>query len=254
MFKKTLAVITLFFGFLLTLSAGAQELQAPTAAANTISVGADGKFEAEPDTALLQFNISIQDGKAKIAYERASKSAEQIRQVLRDNGIDPKSVEIGYFSVTPIYDWGQSKHKPKAYRVSASTKLKLKDFEKVGPIEQQLADTDVTENLLLTYTLENIDAAKRKAVEDAYRRVNDSAMTVAQASGRTLSELSYASVDTIEQVQLQGRRRTFLEMSSGVVAESAMPRKEMEYAAPTSEFSPQAIVVTAHVNAVFVLK
>jgi uncharacterized protein YggE len=244
MFKKATAVFTLSLGFLFAPFAYSQEHQATIAQVNTISVGADGKFEARPDTALLQFNISVQEDKAKVAYEHASKRAEQIREVLRDNGVDPKSAEIGYFSITPIYDWRLSKRKPKAYRVNASTTLKLKDFAKIGPIVQQLADTDVTDNQAISYTLENIDAAKQKAVDDAYRHAGDSAMTVAKAGGRTLGELSCASVDAFEQLQVQAR----------LVGENVTARKEAEYAAPTSEFSPQAIVVTAHVNTVFVLR
>jgi len=72
---------------------------------NTIFVGADGKFETAPDTALIQYNISAQADSAKDAYDQAAKQAEATRQVLRANGIDPKSAEIGFFSVNPQYDW-----------------------------------------------------------------------------------------------------------------------------------------------------
>jgi len=61
---------------------------------NTVFVGADGKFETAPDTALIQFNITAQADNSKAAYEQASKSAESTRQVLRTNGIDPKSAEM----------------------------------------------------------------------------------------------------------------------------------------------------------------
>ncbi len=63
------------------------------------------------------------------------------------------------------------------YRVTTDVTLKLKDFTKVGPITQQLADANVSETQSLSYTLENIDDAKNKAVEDAYRRARNSAET-----------------------------------------------------------------------------
>ena len=46
----------------------------PTLAAqsNTVFVGADGKFEANPDTAMVQFNISAQEDNSRAAYDRAS--------------------------------------------------------------------------------------------------------------------------------------------------------------------------------------
>ena len=80
MSNKFVAVFALAFGLSIAPLAIAQECAIPTQT-NTISVGADGEYEGEPDTALLQFNISVQEDKAMLAYEHAAKSAEQIRQV-----------------------------------------------------------------------------------------------------------------------------------------------------------------------------
>jgi uncharacterized protein YggE len=131
------------------------------------------------------------------------------------------------------------------YRVIANVSLKLKDFSKIAPIVQQLADTGVTENQSVSYTLEDMDAAKTRAVDDAYRRVRESAAALAHAGGRTLGELSYASVDTFENVRIVAP-----------LAGRAMANTRMEAAAPapTEEFTPQNIVVTAHVNAMFTLR
>ena len=211
---------------------------------NTIFVGADGKFETAPDTALIQFNISAQADSSKDAYDRAAKQAEATRQFLRANGIDPKSAEIGFFSVNPQYDWKNPKHRVIGYQVTTSVSLKLKDFSKIGPVTQQLAEASVSESQSLSYTLDSTDEAKSKAVADAYRRAHGSAQSLAAASGRTLGELSYASVDTFENIR--------------VIA--PLPRRGMPMAmaaqgpAPTEEFSPQNVTVTAHVNAMFVLK
>src|SRR3989442_6762988 len=124
----------------------AQDRPTVTAQPNTVFVGADGRFEANPDTALVQFNISAQEDTSRAAYERASKAAEQVRQILRANGIEPKAAEIGYFSLQPVYDYKNPKRKLVAYRVNANVSLKLKDFSKIAPILLQLSETDVTEN------------------------------------------------------------------------------------------------------------
>jgi uncharacterized protein YggE len=213
-----------------------------TAQPNSVFVGADGKFEANPDTALVQFNISAQENNARAAYDRASKAAEQVRQILRTNGIDPAAAQLGYFSIEPVYDYKDAKRKLIAYRVNVSVSLKLKDFTKIAPIVQQLSDGDITSDQSISYTLDDIDAAKTKAVEDAYRRARASAEAVARAGGRTLGELSYASVDTFENVRPMPMQ-PMMKMS----AMAAAP-------APTEEFSPQTTSVTAHVNAMFSLK
>jgi uncharacterized protein len=216
-----------------------------TALPNTIYVGADGKFETAPDTAVIQFNISAQGNNAKEANAEAEKQAETTRQILRANGIDPKQAEIGFYSVNPRYDYHDQKQKLIGYQVTTSATLKLKDFSKIGPITQQLADASVGQSQSLSYTLESPDEAKRKAVADAYRRARSSAEALALASGRTLGELSYASVDTQENI------RIFAPLARRAMA---MAATSMQAPSPTEEFTPQNVTVTAHVNAMFNLK
>ena len=221
----------------------AQEHPAVTAQPNTVYVGADGKFEAPPDTALIQFNLSVQENTAQAAFQHASKDVDQVRQVLHANGIEPKSANIGFLSVQPVYDWRNPKQKVVGYRVTTDVSLKLKDFSKVGPISEQLANADVSEGQSLSYALDNMDEAKNKAVEDAYRRARTSAEAIAHASGRGLGDLSYASVDTFE-----NPRPPMPRMARAMAMANAGPPP------PTEEFTPQSVNVTAHVNAVFTLK
>jgi uncharacterized protein YggE len=229
---------------LLAVAAAAQEHPAVTAQPNTIYVGADGKYESAPDTALVQFNISAQEETAKAAYDRASRATEQIRQILRSNGIEAKAAEISFFSLDPVYDYRSPKRKLIAYRVNSSVSLKLKDFSKLAPIVSQLSDMDATANQTVSYTLENIDGAKLKATQDAYQHARTEAEVVARAAQRTLGELSYASVDTFEQVRVVAPLPL---MGRAMGAAVAAP-------APTEQFTPQQITVTAHVNALFTMK
>jgi uncharacterized protein len=239
--KSALCSLTLL---LLTTPLLAQEHPAVTAQPNTVYVGADGKFEAAPDTALIQFNVSVREDTSQAAFQHASKDVDQVRQVLHANGVEPKAATIGFLSVQPMYDWKNPKQKVVGYRVTTDVTLKLKDFSKIGAITQQLADANVSETQTLNYTLENIDEAKNKAVEDAYRRARNSADTVARASGRTLGDLSYASVDTFENQRIFAPR---MARAMSATANAAPPP-------PTEEFTPQSVTVTAHVNALFNLK
>src|ERR1700691_335108 len=148
--------------FLLFLGAGAvvsQDHPAVTAQPNTVYVSAEGKYESAPDTAQIQFHVSVQEDSSQAAFERAAKNVEQVRQVLRANGIDPKAATVGFLSVQPVYEW-KPKQRVIGYRVTTDATVKLKDFAKVGPITQQLADANVSETQTLSYVLENIDEAK----------------------------------------------------------------------------------------------
>jgi uncharacterized protein len=232
----------LFFILLASVALAAQEHPAVGAQANTIYVGADGKFEAPPDTAQIQFQISVQESTSHAAFAQASKDVEQVREVMRANGIEPKQATIGYMSVQPVYDWKNPTRKVIGYRVTTDVTLKLKDFAKVAPVTQQLADANVSESQTLSYILENMDQAKDKAVEDAYRRARDSAEALARASGRVLGELSFASIDTYEARPILPRPMAMRAMAAAATT------------APNEEFTPQTVTVTAHVNALFGLK
>jgi uncharacterized protein len=236
------AILLVLGVFLLTRSASFAQAPTVSAAPNTVFAGADGKFEAAADTALVQFNISAQADTARAAYDAASKQAEQVRQIMRDNGIDPKTANIGSYAIQPMYDWKTAKRKLIGYQAIVNVSLKVKDFVKLGPISQQLADSAVSESQSITYTLDNMDDAKSKAVEDAYRRARASADSVARAAGRAVGELSYASVDTFENIRPLP------------VQPRVMAMKAEAAPAPTEEFTPQTVNVTAHVNALFTLK
>jgi uncharacterized protein YggE len=229
---------------LLSCAAGfAQQTATPAVEANTLSVGADGKYEADPDTALVQFNIAAQEQNSKDAYDHATRAAEQVRELLRKDGIDPKSAQLSSFEFQPMYDYRDPKHKIVGYRVSSNVSVKIKDFSKISPIIQGLGDIDISGNQSLNYTLEDIDAAKQKAVQDAYRRARASAETVAQAAGRAVSDLLYASVDTFEPIR---PRPMVMSMMKAEAAPAAPP--------PTEDFGAQKVTVTAHVNALFRMK
>jgi uncharacterized protein YggE len=217
------------------------------AQSNTVFVGADGRFESAPDTAMINFNISAQEDSARAASDRASNAAEQIRQILRTNGIDPKDAQIGFFSIQPVYDYRKPARKLVGYRVNSNVNLKVKDFTKVAPITQQLSDMDVTENTNVTYTLENMESAKVRAVQDAFQHAKAEAAAVAQAGSRTLGDLSYASVDVQEQIRPVP---LIMKMQRGALAADANAA-----ATPVpADFTPQQVTVTAHVNAMFALK
>jgi len=209
---------------------------------NTISVGADGKFEADPDTVLITFGISAQEATSREAYDHASKSAEQIRDLLRKNAIDPKTAEIGYFALQPVYDFRNPKRKLVGYQANSSVSLKLKDFSKLSSILQGLSELDITQNQQVSYILDNMEEAKTKAAQDALRRAREEAAAVASTANHTLGELVYVSVDTFEPP-----RPVPMMSYAKVVSANGQP-------APTEEFSAQKITVTAHVNALFSLK
>jgi uncharacterized protein len=142
-----------------------------------------------------------------------------------------------------VYDWKNPRHRIIAYRVVTNVKLKLRDFSKVGPLTEQLANIEEASNQSVEYTLEDIDQAKAKASEDAIKKARNQASVVAVAGGRSLGELLYASVDVTQQ-----------QIIPMVMRAKSMAPTSAEAAPVTAEFTPQAVTIYAHVNALFALK
>jgi uncharacterized protein YggE len=211
---------------------------------NTIYAGADGKFEAAPDTAVIRMDIASQQDTSRAAYDRAALAVDHVRQVLKSNGIDLKAAQFGTYQMQPMYDWKNPKHKVIGYRVASDVTLKLRDFTKIGALTEQLADVEDTQNQSVNYTLEDIEQAKAKASEDALKKARNQAGAVAAAGGRTLGDLLYASVDVIQ-------TNIVPIMYAQAGARSAAP---MATPPPMADFTPQTVTINAHVNALFALK
>jgi len=239
-------MIVRFCSALLVLAAGisyAQTVPTITAQPNTVYVGADGKYEAAPDTAVLHLDIATQQDTARAAYDRVAAAAEQVRKVLRDNGLDPKMAQVGFYAVQPMYDWKNPKRKVIGYRVVTTVTLKLRDFAKIGALTEQLANIEDAQNQSLSYTLEDMEQAKAKATEDAMKKARTQAAVVAGTGARTLGELLFASVDVSQPVIVPMMAQPVMARAMGA---EAVP--------PTAQFTPQNVTVTAHVNAMFALK
>ena len=241
---KTLA---LSFLLILAMAALASAQVSSTSSAiqiNTIYAGADGKFEAAPDTAVIRMDIASQQDTSRAAYDRAAVAVNHVRQVLTSNGIDLKAAQFGAYQMQPMYDWKNPKHKVIGYRVTSDVTLKLRDFKKIGAITEQLADIEDTQNQSVNYTLEDIEQAKAKASEDALKKARNQAAAVATAGGRTLGDLLYASVDVNQQNIVP------------VFAQASMARSAAPAATPPpmTDFTPQTVTIDAHVNALFALK
>lgn len=231
---------------------------------NTVSVSSDGTFETAPDTAVLQFDITSQDKTSSAAYSRLAKGAEAVRQTLSAKGIEVKSAELSRFSVHPIVEWKSgSKRKVIAYRLNTRVNLNIKDFSKIGTLMEALAAIDEVENQLVTYAIDNLDQAKKLAVENGLARAREMAETATKSSGRALGGLATLSVDTsVRNVAnpylLPYDYRLGMAMAGRYkqeVAETYLGENDVSGNMPSSaEFGSKSISITAHIRAVFFLQ
>lgn len=217
--------------------------------ADTIVVQADGKYEADPDLATLNFYISTQDKELRRAYEKATQSMQRILQLAEQNGLRKEEISKSALTVVPLYD-GDRKRRTRAYLVESQVILRVRDFSRIGALIDDSVQEGIVDFRSLTYSLADEEAAKEHAVAEAMRHAVGRANAALEQKGQKLGALRYASLD-VKQLVGVARLET---MPVAAVAETVTVFGRAKRAPPPPSLPtarPEKITVTATVQCVF---
>jgi len=217
------------------LALAAQQLPAVTP--NTVQVTAEGTYKADPDTAVVNLEIEGKNADMKAAYAQAQAQAEKVRGLLRQQGFTSEQAHWSSYNVQPNMDYRT--HRLTDYTVTVQASLEFTDFAKIGPLLDAFGAAGVNALRGVSFELKkNLDAAKTAAIADGYHKSRQEADALAQAAGRRIEGLLYATVDVSEPAVFMPR------VLSSMALAAAAP-------APTEQFTPRQITVTARISAVY---
>jgi uncharacterized protein YggE len=244
--KSTLWLLVLVLLFAATAAAQTPEVKF---IADTLVVQADGTYEANPDLATLIFDISAQEKELKTAYQKTTDSMRKIVELAQRNGLTKEDIETGVFTVTPFYE-GDRKRRARSYRVQGRIVLKVRDFSKLAPLMDESVQDDITDFRSLTYSLEDEEAAKQKAVAEAMKRAVGRASAALEQKGQKVGALRYASLD-VKQLVGVAQLET-MQMVEEMGPASRLDRKARGAAPPPPPMvHPEKITVSATVQCAF---
>jgi uncharacterized protein YggE len=241
---------TLLFVFVFSVTTKAQAPEAPIVA-DTIIVQADGSFENDPDLATLTFDISGQDKDMKTAYDKARQSAQHVVDLAEKNGLKKEDVALGILSLAPTFD---HKNRAKSYEVQGTITLKVRDLAAVGPLLDGAIEEGVVEFRSVTYSLQDEEAAKKRAVAAAMRSAVGRATVALGESGQKIGPLRYANVDVrpiVGITPLAGRNYTQL---MDLAKEPSAERVPAAAPPPFPVVAPEKITVSATVQCAFQIR
>jgi uncharacterized protein len=247
--------VALCLAFVFSVAVAARAQQQPTKfIADTLVVQAKGSYEAEPDLATLTFDVSSQDKNITQAYAKATEAMQQIVAVARKNGLSKQEISTGVLTLTPSYNLDRNK-KPKEYFVQGEIDLRVHDFTKIGPILDDSVQNGLANFRSLSYSLENEEAAKARAVADAMHNAIERAKAALAQNGQKPGAVRYASVDV---GQITGIAEYSVGQLSTETVEVSSTRgglfgshKEAAPAPPPPPIQPGKIAVTATVQCAF---
>src|SRR5437016_8673133 len=163
--KMRIGFCGLVFFMALNMPVKAQQAPEVKFVADTLVVQAEGVYEADPDLAIMTFNISSQEKELKDAYGKATQSMRTIVAAAERNGLGKDAIQTGILTVTPFYE-GDRKKRARSYREQGNVALKIADFSKVGAIMDESVQEGIADFRSLTYSLSNPEAAKQKAIAE----------------------------------------------------------------------------------------
>ncbi|MGH9412652.1 MAG: SIMPL domain-containing protein [Terriglobales bacterium] len=205
----------------------------------TVTVTAQGSFRTAPDTAVVSMDVTGQSHDLKAAYAQAQSQAAAVRSLLRQQGFRPEQAHWSGLQVQPNVDY--KTHQVTSFTVRNDLELDFTNFVRIGPLLNAAPGHGLTALRSITFVLKHPEKAKAAAIADGFNHARDEATVLAQAAGLPLVALQSVTVDT-SSISPRPMPR-FMAMAAVAGAR-----------APTAQFTPQEINVTANITAVFTLR
>jgi uncharacterized protein YggE len=234
------------------LPAGLFAQQNPDAkiSADTLIVQAEGRYESDPDLAILTFDVGTQEKDLRTAYARASASMNHIVDVAGKNSLANDAIKTGALTVIPVYE-SYAKQKVRAYHVKGEVVLRARDFSKIGSLIDDSIQEGIVDFRSLTYGLSDEESAKKKAVADAMQRAQGRAATALEQNKQKLGPVRFVNLEVTDisgtAHMIQMYEVDALHKTSG---DSWFSKSKAMPPPPPTE-NPEKIMVKATIQAVF---
>ncbi|HVO57950.1 MAG TPA: SIMPL domain-containing protein [Dongiaceae bacterium] len=253
LFRALFSIVLLLLALLPMIApASAQQNSDLKFIAETLVVQAEGVYEADPDVAVLSFDINAQDKELKPTYDRAAQSLQRILALAEKNGVGRADISSGVLTIRPYYD-GDRRKKARSYAVSGTVTLRVRDFSRLGVIMEGSVDDGITDFRSLTYELSDEESAKQKAVAEAMKRATGRASAALEAKGQKVGALRFANLDVhqfegVSGVSAYAWERTTL---SSEALDEGKNKKLVTPPPPPPLPQPQKITVHATIQCAF---
>lgn len=167
--------------------------------APSFAVSGEGKVVAVPDVAQFSFSV-ITEGDEDLADLQAenTEKVNGIISYLKDNGVEEKDIKTSNYNVNPRYtyfscvDDGRGGCKPPeiaGYTVSQNVSVKVRDLDNTGGLLGGVVENGANSVSQLNFTIDDPDALKAQAREEAFTKAQEKAKSLAKAGDFKLGKL-----------------------------------------------------------------
>lgn len=214
---------------------------------NSFGVSGEGKVVIVPDVAQFGFSVVTEGGVdiAKLQAENTTKVNQAIAY-LKGRGINNKDIKTASYNLSPRYDNCYSTTNRQCpppsivgYMINQSVSVKIRDFDLIGEVLTGVVESGANSVSSLDFTVDDPEAARAEAREEAIKLAQEKAKAIARAGGFSIGRLVSIEEDGYYPVPYYGNKL----MGMGG-AEAAMDMA----VAPTIEPGSEDVVVTVNLR------
>lgn len=172
---------------------------------NVITVTGTGDAVSTPDIASFSFTVSETAKTVVEAQDMASKKINATLKAIKDGGVADKDIKTTSYNINPHYEYQNSvcssygcppsKSILTGYDVSQGTSVKVRDIKKAGELLATVGSQNVKYISDLNFSVDEPDAVKAKAREEAIAKAQDKAKVLAKQLGVSLVKIVSFSED-----------------------------------------------------------
>ncbi len=203
----------------------------------TITISAEGKVTASPDTAKIQLSV-VTDGKtADEVQQKNSQDMNKVTDFIKSSGVEIKDIKTTYYNLYPKYDYVNGRQISAGYTLSQTLEVKIRDLKKTGEILTGAVVRGANQVSGVEFFVDDPDNLKAQAREQAFGKAQTKAQELAK-----LAKVRLGKVITFSE-SFSGQPPIFLEKSLGYGG-----------GGPAPDIQSGSQEITVSVNVVFEIK
>ncbi|MBX2991612.1 MAG: SIMPL domain-containing protein [Bacteroidetes bacterium] len=186
-----------FFILLPAVTAAFAQQPEPKEKMRTISVRGEGTVATAPDQVRVSVQVSTREESASTAMRSASSKTQAILSLLKNLGVDEKSIQTSRVNVSPVYDYSRQIQPPPIVGYTSSNDFtvlfKGKLMDKVGEFMDKAVAAGAANFGGLQYESSKQREIEREALKKAADDAKARAEVLAKQLGATLGQVTTIS-------------------------------------------------------------
>lgn len=164
---------------------------------NTISVSAEGKVNAKPDIAQMNFSVVTRGTNVATITTENTRKMNAVITAIKSTGVEDKDIRSTTYYLNPEYDYSDNATPNKiiGYSLEQGVEAKVRQIDKSGDVVQKATTAGANQIGQVNFTIDEPEQLKSQARELAFTKAKEKAATLARQAGVRLGKITNFSDD-----------------------------------------------------------